>query len=106
MVQSGEPLLDGGGDGPQDEDQGQVHPPEEGAPQHASLLVKAWYKAGDGVVGFVRPRNCEKLLPPSSSHIRHVETKDEGEGNHVKECIEVFDYAFKQPETEKNMRQK
>ena len=46
---------------------------------------------------FVRPRDGEKLLPPTASHIGNVETKDEGERNHVEECIKVFDYTLKQP---------
>jgi len=44
----------------------------------------------------IRPRNGKKLLPPATSNISNVETKDEGERDHIKECIEVFDYALKQ----------
>ena len=48
---------------------------------------------------FVWPGKGQELLPPSGSHIRDIKTKNEGEGNEIEECIEVFHYAFKQPET-------
>ena len=46
---------------------------------------------------FVRPRNSQELLPPSGSDVRDIETKDEGEGNKIEECIEVSHYAFEEP---------
>ena len=52
----------------------------------------------------VRPGDGEELLPPTRGHVRDVETKDEGERDEIKECIEVFDYAFKQPETDSGRR--
>ena len=48
---------------------------------------------------FVWPGNGEELLPPSGSNVGDVEAEYEGEGDQTEECIEVFDYAFKQPET-------
>ena len=45
----------------------------------------------------VRPGDCQELLPPSRGNVGDVETEDEGQGNKTEECIEVFDYAFKQP---------
>ena len=45
----------------------------------------------------VRPGDGEELLPPSGGDVGDVEPEDEGEGNETEECIEVFDYAFKQP---------
>ena len=59
--------------------------------------LNTWNVAGDCVKELIRPRNCQKLLPPSRSHIGHVETEDERQWNKTQECIEVFDYAFKQP---------
>ena len=40
---------------------------------------------------FVWPRDGQELLPPSGGHIGHVETKNEGQGDHVEEGIEIFD---------------
>ena len=91
MVQCGEPLLDGGGDGPQHEDEGQVHPPHQGSSQHPRLLVKARNVAGDGMEKFIRPGDGQELLPPSGGHIGDVETEDEGQGDHVEEGVEVLD---------------
>ena len=102
MVQSWEPLLDSGGDGPEHEDEGQVHPPHEGASQHSGIFIKTRDITCNGVKRFVWPRNCKELLPPTTSNICNIETKDKGEWNHVKECIEVFDYTFKQPENHIN----
>ena len=65
MIQGGEPLLHGGGDGPQDQDEGEVHPSHQGSPEHPGLLVKAGNVTSDGVEKFVRPRNGKELLPPS-----------------------------------------
>ena len=40
---------------------------------------------------FIRPGDCQELLPPSGGHIGHVETKYEGQGDHVEEGVEIFD---------------
>ena len=56
-----------------------------------------WDVAGNGVEELVRPGDCQELLPPSGGNEGDVETEDEGQGNKTEECIEVFDYAFKQP---------
>ena len=65
MVHCWEPLLDGGGNGPEHKDEGQVHPPHEGAPQHTGLIIKAGDIASYGVERFIWPRNGEELLPPT-----------------------------------------
>ena len=90
MVKRREPLLHGGGDGPQHQDEGEVHPPHQGSSQHARLLVKARNVAGDGMEKFVRPGDGQELLPPSGGHIGDVETKNEGQGDHVEEGIKVY----------------
>ena len=95
MLEGGEPLLDGGGDGPEHQDQRQVHPPQQRPPQHAGLLVEARDVEGDGVEALVGPRDREELLPPAGRHVGHVEAQHEGQWNHVQECIEVLHYTFK-----------
>ena len=100
MVQSREPLLDCRGDGPEDEDEGQVGPSHEGPTQHARLLVKPLDITSNRVEELVGPGDGQELLPPAGGHVRDIETKDKGERDEIKECIEVFDYAFKQPETD------
>ena len=57
-----------------------------------------WDVAGNGVEELVRPGDRQELLPPSGGNEGDVESKDEGEGNETEKCIEVFHYAFKQPE--------
>ena len=99
MFECGEPLFHCRRDGPQYEDQSHVHPPQQGSSQDARLLVVAGDVAGDGVEALVGPGDGQKLLPPPRGHVRHVETQDEGEGNEVEECIEVFHNALKQSET-------
>ncbi len=49
MLQRGEPLLDSRRDGPEHEDEGEVHVPDEGATEHPRLLVEAVHEAGDGM---------------------------------------------------------
>ena len=61
MIQGGEPLLDGGGDGPEHQDQRQVHPPQQRPPQHARLLVEARDVEGDAVECFIGPGDREEL---------------------------------------------
>ena len=56
-----------------------------------------WDVAGNSVEELVRPGDCQELLPPSRGNVGDIETEDEGQGNKTEECIEVFDYAFKQP---------
>ena len=90
MIQGGEPLLHCGGDGPQHQDKGEVHPPHQGSSQHPRLLVKTRNEAGDGMEEFIRPGDCQELLPPSGGHIGDVETKNEGQGDHVEEGIKVY----------------
>ena len=41
MIEGREPLLDGRRDGPEDEDEGQVHVPHQVPAQHPTLLVEA-----------------------------------------------------------------
>ena len=64
-----------------------------------AIFIKGftWDVAGDGVEELVRPGDCQELLPPSRGNVGDVETEDEGQGNKTEECIEVFDYTFKQP---------
>ena len=83
MVQGGEPLLHRRGDGPQHQDEGEVHPPHQGSPEHPGLLVEARNVTSDGVEEFVWPGNGQELLPPSRGHVGDVETKNKGERNHV-----------------------
>ena len=90
VVQRGEPLLHGGGDGPQDQDEGEVHPPHQRSSQHPRILIEARNVAGNGMEEFIRPGYCQELLPPSGGHIGDVETKNEGQGNHVEEGIKVY----------------
>ena len=61
MLEGGEPLLDGGGDGPEHQDQRQVHPPQQRPPQHAGLLVEARDVEGDAVECFIGPRDGQEL---------------------------------------------
>ena len=61
VIQRGEPLLDGGGDGPEHQDQRQVHPPQQRPPQHAGLLVEARDVEGDAVECFIGPRDRQEL---------------------------------------------
>ena len=91
MIQGGEPLLHGGGDGPQDQDECEVHPSHQGSSQNPRLLVKARNEAGDGMEEFIRPGDCQELLPPPGGHVGDVKTEDEGQGDHVEEGIEIFD---------------
>ena len=61
VIEGGEPLLDGGGDGPEHQDQRQVHPPQQRPPQHAGLLVEARDVEGDAVECFIGPRDRQEL---------------------------------------------
>jgi len=49
MIEGGEPLLDGRGDGPEDEDEGQVHVSHQVPAKHPTLLVEAVHVARDRV---------------------------------------------------------
>ena len=83
MVHGGESLLHCGGDGPEHEDEGKVHPAEERPPKHPRVLVPAGDVEGDGVEALVGPGDGQELLPPPRGHVRDVETQNEGERNHV-----------------------
>ena len=96
MIEGGEPLLDGGGDGAEDEDEGQVHPANQAPPEHARFLVKARNVESEGVVELVRPRYGQELLPPPAGDERDVETKDEGERDQGEKGIEVFYQHFEE----------
>ena len=48
----------------------------------------------------VRPRDRQKLLPPSRGYIGYIEPQDEGERDQVQERVEIFNNTFKQPGTE------
>ena len=49
MFQGGEPLFDSGWDWPEDKDEGEVHVPHQGPPQHPGLLVKTLHKTSNRV---------------------------------------------------------
>ena len=46
VLQGGEALLDGRGDGPEDQDQGQVHVSQQRSSQHSGVFVKTVNKTG------------------------------------------------------------
>ena len=95
MVQGGKALLHRRGDGAEHKDQSQVHPPHQGAPQHAGFVIKAFYVAGYRMEELVRPGDGQELPPPAVGHIGHKEAEDEGEGDDGQEGIKVFYYTFK-----------
>lgn len=62
---------------------------------HGCIIQKRMYI-------LIGPRNGQKLLPPSWSHVWYIKTQNKWQWDEIQECIEVLDNLFKQPEIKKN----
>ena len=61
---------------------------------HGCIIQKRMYI-------LIGPRNGQKLLPPSWSHVWYIKTQNKWQWDEIQECIEVLDNLFKQPEIKK-----